>query len=150
MSSERRDGSDPRFLELLEPTLSSVVWPQSPYVCLVVISDGELAKRLKADLSRQLVDTRCRWVSFVGEGADDWEDTVDWLNVEATMDISAADDFTICTTADESASLVDVANMIAFLSGPEYDRRIVLGIGPSIAAFEEIREAFRVAREGAV
>jgi hypothetical protein len=107
-------------------------WPGEEFALLLVVRARDVAPDEQMLLSRQIVDSGCRYAACTGVDSSSWDDSIDQAVVEAGLDGRRSESRTVMTTWHEKETLEEV--IAFFLSHTAFEdftpsRRLALQVG---------------------
>lgn len=134
------------FHQIERPFLFESPFPGRRYVCIVFSNDETVTDTERDSVTRALFDSGCRYGVFTGHKCDNWEWALDTACLESDPDYKPSEEAFTMTTSHKNESVQEVVFfglVTTVFDTNDYDRFLILFIGPSLGLRDEVTAAIR-------
>jgi hypothetical protein len=141
-----RDGMEVWLRQIERPFAFESPFPGRRYVAIVFSTDESVTDAERQVLTRSLFSSGCRYGVFAGHACDVWEVALDTACIESDPDYQPSEEAFTMTTSHKGESVEDVlffGLMNTSFGSYEFDRFLVLFVGPRAGLREEVQKAIQ-------
>lgn len=132
--------------ELTQPYHLSEPFKQEAYVCILLVNDLWVTDQEQGHISKQLIETGCRYAVCAGQQCSSWETAIDTAYISTDENYSPPEETLVMTTCHENESLTDIlfhGLMCAFIDYEIPTRILILFIGPNEELKTDIKSCLK-------
>lgn len=141
-----RDSKEVWFHQVERPFVFEPPFPGRRYVAIVFSNDETVTDAERQAATRALFASGCRYGVFAGDACGVWELALDTACIESDPDYQPSDEAFTMTTSHEDESVEDViffGLMNTSIGSHDFDRFLILFVGPRAGLREEVESAIR-------